>query len=192
MTVETRYMDSVSQTVNGLTARALDTALVGSADTSDRIWTPDLATTYWGIRVWKRAADGTETEITSGSPVAIATLPTPRRTGTYTVSASWNCPQTSLSSTDSIVVRVYGGTSSPPDTEVLTLTTEQLNAQSLDVATWTVYYEIYVTTDPVAGYDYYVDIGDATNSRIENFTWTPYVPPVARRLYSDGLTLIAT
>jgi hypothetical protein len=143
---------------------------------------------YVGIRVWKRSADGVETEITGGSAVA-RVLP-PLSATPALRSATWNCPQTSLASTDAIVVRVYMCTA---DGNVATLLaefiTEQLGAGSLDATVWTVYYYVcraIVETEVVTSFYF----GSSSYpSRIENFTWTPYVPPPVGvpRWLGDGL-----
>lgn len=130
-------------------------------------------TVFYGVDVVKREADGTETVL--GSKVAIwsgsisSLYDSP---GLY--AAAWGCPQTALESTDAIVVRVYQKVGVPG---VWNLTrefiTEQLGAQSLDSATWIVYYYVDATADVSYVYTIFYH-GIATyNSRIENFTWTP-------------------
>jgi hypothetical protein len=178
MPVETRYFRGDTHTVNGLTAYILGTT---QSDTPKSVshqiegWGYDNGQA--GIQVWKRNAAGVETEITGGTPVAIVTK---APDAGAIVSATWACPSTSLASTDAIVVRVYikleGETTW---TLAATFITEQLGAQSLDAATWTVYYYIRVVYDPSSdstAVNFYW--GTATyNSRIANFTWTP--APVA-------------
>jgi len=137
-----------------------------------------ITTCYLGIRVWKVDSLGVETEITSGTAVAIAS-----GTASALISATWNCPETPLDSTDKIRVRVYGDTYSPPDTLLQTFDSEALDATKLDAVTWTVYYYLYRTR--VAGlYYYYFRYGASTcNSRIENFCFTPVSLP----LFKAGL-----
>ncbi|MEM3579222.1 MAG: hypothetical protein QXL54_03240 [Candidatus Bathyarchaeia archaeon] len=130
-----------------------------------------------GVRVWKRDSVGVETEITSGSPVAVVTF----EDGDFhlELSATWNCPQTTLNPTDSIVVRVYARIPSGSGAWTLLgsgtaiFITEQLGAQSLDASTWTVYYVgsfTYDITKNRAGIEFHVDGND--NSRIANFKWS--------------------
>jgi hypothetical protein len=169
MPAETRYFKNASVTVNGLTAYELGTVNT-TISASVSVENPY---NYMGIRVWKRSAAGVETEITSGACVAIV------YTGTLGAapavrSATWSCPATPLSATDSIVVRVYSVDSNGVTGQVLmaTFTTGQLGATSLDAATWTVYYynnrAVYETTQYVAFY-----FGNSTYpSRIENFSWS--------------------
>jgi len=120
---------------------------------------------YIGIRVWKRNNAGTETEITDGSPHAIAAVPS----SSGIVFAYWSCPQTSLATTDAIVVRVYASDGS---TWVLldTWVTEQLGATQLDGVQWTVYYYIYVVSK-TGVYNFRFDT-TTYNSRITNFSWS--------------------
>jgi hypothetical protein len=160
-------------TVNGLNAYELLTSQ-GTTYRLAYITEDSTLTIYFGIRVWKRSSSGTETEITSGTAVAIAS-----GLGSGLISGTWSCPSTSLDGTDSIVVRVYAGTSSPPTTLLATFTTEQLGAQSLDAATWTVYYYLSKVSLGGGHYEYDFYWGTTTyNSRIENFTWTPVPVPV--------------
>jgi len=150
-------------------------------------------TVYWGIRVWKRDAAGAETEITAGTPVAQVSRSSD---GAGLQSNTWNCTQTTLTSTDSIVVRVYIkfgsgawtllGLASPYSV----YSTEQIGASQLDAATWTVHYYTEREYDPdedtTGGMFAW---GDALfNSRIENFSWSLVVAAWA----GDGLTWIQT
>jgi len=202
MPAETRYFRTDSWTVNGVTYYKLGLTQTASSKMSRAEKSGDVraAGVSWGIRVWKRTADGVETEITAGEPVAVVSR---TASGSGIQSATWTCPQTSLASTDSIIVRVYGrwGTdpwfliapwpaTTPPYAE---FTTEQLGAQSLDAATWTVYYWTYLTYEPardITGMRFYWD-SSSYQSRIENFSWTPAPPPPAvGYYYSDGLVCI--
>jgi len=190
MPVETRYMRSDQHTVNGLTALVLgltNTATYSRfADSGS-----DSPRVYWGIRVWKREADGTETEVTAGTPVAVVS----RTSGSGVQSATWDCPQTALNSDDAVVVRVYSRVGSGAWNARATFITEQLGASQLDSATWTVYYYTGYTYNPrwnMFSADFSWGSDDYP-SRIEGFSYTPAAPPpVARRFYGDGLTLIAT
>ena len=150
---------------------------------------------YFGLRVWKRASDGTETEVTSGVSVLLSMLlSTYHSDGAGIRSGTWDCPQTSLASTDSIVVGIYvrlGSTGSWYLQSSYRFTTEQLGASQLDMATWTVY--LYLRPFVTSSFYSYFYFGTSTyNSRIEGFSWSVAPPPVARRFYGDGLTLIAT
>jgi hypothetical protein len=64
-------------------------------------------------------------------------------------SATWSCPEVSLSPTDSIVIRVY------VDFDgwhlLQKFTTEQLGAQKLLSSTWAVYYYTYYNLRLVGG-----------------------------------------
>jgi len=179
--VETRYMRNDKAEVNGLNVYILGLSQTGaSLQTTYTKSTSTAYVCYWGIRVWKRDATGTETEITAGTPVAQVSR---NADGSGIQSATWDCPQTALASTDSIVVRVYikidvdawqQGNIAPD------FQTEQLSAQSLDEATWTVYYYTIraTTTKPTSKTSIYFDWGmDTRNSRVENFVWTEAAPP---------------
>jgi hypothetical protein len=178
LTVETRYLRSDTTTVNGLTARKLGLDLTGSVTTEVYRTAVTYSSADYGIRVWKRDLSGVETEITGGTPVLICT-----RTGTGLglQSGTYSCPSTSLASTDAIVIRVYyrapatTGTWSQLGWTTPNWITEQLGAQSLDAATWTVYlYTIIIASESPGKYDIGLGFGSTTeNSRIENFTWTP-------------------
>lgn len=190
MPVETRYFRSDQQTVNGLTAYIL--GITESALERSAYQYSTVSYFQWGIRVWKRASDGTETEITAGTPVATVAR---TEVGEGMQSNTWTCPATSLQPTDAIVVRVYIYRDGAWYLAA-TFITEQLNAQSLDAATWTVYYYTSIITYGTGFRGlFYWGIFTRTspyNSRIAGFTWTEYAPPVARRIQMDGLTVIVT
>ena len=138
---------------------------------------------YWndfpsqlGIRVWKRDNDGTETEITDGSPVAVVDL-TNLSDGYNTLSATWDCPTTSLEPTDEIVVRLYvyipkfslWSQLDNQDIVDLLWRTVNLNASQLNASTWTVYYYWYYRSE----FDNsFFACGEDYPSRIENFSYT--------------------
>ncbi|MEM3617290.1 MAG: hypothetical protein QXJ31_05190 [Candidatus Bathyarchaeia archaeon] len=194
MPVETRHMRGDQQTVNGLTAYIL--GLTQSAIEKHYSLINDASSyIYAGIRVWKRSADGVETEITGGSPVAVAYVYYPRGGGGY-ASATWGCPQTPLNPTDAIVVRVYARKSTTATWELAaTFITEQLGATQLDAATWTVYYYltvIYDATLKVVIEDTFDWGTSGWDSRIEGFSWSVPPPPAAAKIaYTDGLVCIA-
>jgi hypothetical protein len=145
------------------------TALTLTYSVNDILYDGDL-----GIRVYKRSAGGTETEITPGSPVAVVTYVD--GDSAVVKSNTWNCPETVLASTDSIVVRVYARIPSGTGTWTLissaVFSTEQLGASKLNAATWTVYYTGTFITDEVNIISsIYFHFDGAYNSRIANFTW---------------------
>ncbi|MCJ7425133.1 hypothetical protein MUP01_12835, partial [Candidatus Bathyarchaeota archaeon] len=113
----------------------------------------------------------TETEITSGSPVAtVIHAGTSDDDGEY--DATWACPETVLVSTDRIVVRVYSSKVTPTSWILIqTFITGQLGASKIDGATWTVHYCLYLSGTTVSFW-----YGSSTYpSRITNFVWTPAV-----------------
>jgi len=173
---ETRWYRNEQHTVNGLTAYKLALETIGVQGSGGKVITSYLLPqcAQVGIRVWRRLEDGTEEEITNGSPVASCFAPMGVSKVTY--SASWTCPTTTLNLTDAIVVRVYGNLGTGFSL-LKAFITEQLNASQLNNATWTVYYTLSTpySYNPRLGtyragvYFYF----DGTNqSRIENFTYT--------------------
>jgi hypothetical protein len=163
-------MRSDQQTVNGLTAYKLGTSQT-TIEISVEISTTLAATCYAGIRVFVRHADGSETELTAGTPVAQVSR---TASGSGIQSNTWNCPQTVLQSTDAIVVRVYLKSGTGAWNEVAVFITEQLNAQSLDAMKWTVYYYTSKYRDVEGAWYWAFYFGTSTyNSRIENFGWAP-------------------
>jgi hypothetical protein len=184
MPTETRYFKNASTTVNGLTCYAL--ALDMSGTLKAESYTDG---NYQGCTVAcdvaVRHSDGSETVI--GSKVAqVDTVD-----GDYRelYSNTWACPQTSLSPSDSIVVRVYAkfGT-----TWYLigasTFTTERLGGSQLDSATWTFYYYLGFAYDPnTRRGSVEFDFDGVCPSRIENFAWTP-APVGVPRYIGDGLS----
>jgi len=180
--VETRYFRSDTHAVNGLTAYQLKTvnSVTLTSVSGDYQW--------WGIRVFVRHADGAEEEVTAGTPVAQVFV---TAAGWY--SATWNCPSKALSPTDAIVVRLYNASSSTgPWTLKREWITEQLNAQSLDASTWTVYYNFDVreaVIDYIATTFVFRHGSDTYNSRIEGFAWTP-VPVGIPRFLVDSLSTV--
>ncbi|TDA39099.1 MAG: hypothetical protein DSO09_02750, partial [Candidatus Methanomethylicota archaeon] len=139
-----------------------------------------------------------EDEITSGSPVAVASQKWVTETPTfYTISATWNRPDVYLYPSDSsIVVRVYGKITGNGDTgwiQLAEFTTSQIGLEKLPASTWKVYYVVKVW---IEGFYYYIHFdfywGTTTrNSRIENFvpstTITTSVPATTITTITDYL-----
>jgi hypothetical protein len=124
----------------------------------------------WGIQVWKRSQGGTETPI-SADKVAQVTRTNP---GQGLQSATWNCLETTLSSTDAIVVRVYQRFEGFSWQLAATFITPQLAATKLNATTWTVYYytKLYWTTSPSLQSKAYFYWGTTTyNSHIQNIEY---------------------
>ena len=125
----------------------------------------------WGIQVWKRSQSGTETPI-SADKVAQVTRTIP---GQGLQSATWNCPETTLSSTDAIVVRVYQRFEGFSWQLAATFITPRLGATKLNATTWTVYYytKLYWTTSPSLQSKAYFYWGTTIyNSRTQNIEYT--------------------
>jgi hypothetical protein len=197
MTTESRRFANVTSTINGLFAYLLKTSSPYGGSAAANLSEADkVDPCLIGIRVWKRNAGGSETEITSGFPVAQTSFV--NGGGAQSGFNTWLCALTSLNPTDNIVVRVYGMIDPTQGWLLLQPTsgtvggaifiTEQLNASSLDAATWTVVYYVNCTQyGAIATLTWY--FGGTILSRIDGFTWTPYVPSVVK-CYGDGLTWI--
>jgi len=171
-TTETRYMRGDTHTINGLLAYQLGTSQSNTAQNVKKSTSP-LKTPYWGIRVYKRDSGGSETEITSGTPVAQVNR---GPAGQGLQSNTWNCPETALSSTDAIVVKVYHKWTDESWVEIAKFITEQLGASQLNSSTWTAYYwtkTAYVGFPVPRAVDSWFYWGTNTyNSRIEDFSWS--------------------
>jgi hypothetical protein len=165
---ETRAFRQDTHTINTLLANQLQTTNTAVAANTQCTVGATLTT---GIRVWKRSAAGTETEITAGTAIALVNH---AATSTVELSATWNCPTTAMASTDSVVIRVYQNFATPPTTLSSTFTTGQLGATSLNAGTWTVYYWVQRAGATNAARIGYFHFGDAAtyNSRITGFAYT--------------------
>jgi hypothetical protein len=193
MPSETRYLRSDTHTVNGLTARKLGTDLVGSVVTEIYRTAVTVASADFGVRFFRRLADGTEVEIIStGTPIIVGTRTT---LGAGLQSVNISVSEIALNPTDAIIVRCYyrnpatTGTWTQTGWDTPVWITPQLNALKLDAATWTVYLYTIITPSEIAGrYDIGLGFGSSTEpSRIENFTWTP-APVGVPRYIGDGLS----
>jgi hypothetical protein len=170
---ETRYMRSDIHTINGISVYNLGTTSSASPlennQQTDR-WSGSFTVT-WGIRVWIRHVDTSETPVSLGSSWVATVQRSSDGAGIQT--NSWSCPQTSLVDTDAIIIRVYmqiGSTTYNP-TELIT---EQLGASQLNAASWTISY--YTERDyrgwPQQRTRGIFTWGDATHdSRITNFQY---------------------
>jgi len=172
MPVETRYMRSDLQTVNGLTACIL--GLTQSAQEAQTSAYCSGIPTYTGVRAWIYIRDANGNETLLGSCEV-------RRTGDGEglQSVEWSCPQKSLNPTDAIVVRAVafaGGTESP----VHPFITEQLGTTILNAVTWTfwLWNQRYYDSKLDQTYSYFRYGIIDYNSRIENFTYGEAPPPV--------------
>jgi len=184
MTVETRYMDY---------ARVLATSQTGTGDEVSNSATGNLVV-YVGIRVFKVASDGTETEITSGTPVAVISW-SGNDSNWHTESATWLCPETVLVSTDKIRVKTYRKLGSGSWLHVdakENFTTEALGTTILNNITWTVYYSIFRSYGSNKTYlDFGWDASPFLMSRVENFTYgEESAPPSNLKGYGDGLSWV--
>jgi hypothetical protein len=175
MTTETLYWTATTGTINGLSVyEMLTTDTNTTTSQTVKAFSTAHPTVYVGIRVWWRNSSGTETEITSGTAIAIISF-------AYSTlgqkTATWSAPQTAINDPNSsIVVRAYYGTTNPPTTAFTTpfSTLNNLNITALNSSTWTVAY--YCATSELGGeYLYTIQWGNAGSSiesEIENFSYS--------------------
>ncbi|MHA1227262.1 MAG: hypothetical protein ACTSPV_11015, partial [Candidatus Hodarchaeales archaeon] len=135
---QTRYFRADSHIINGLSAYQLGTSRTATVlqlnERSDRL--SGEFTVTWGIRVWIRHADNSETELTGGTLRAIVQRSSD---GAGIQSNTWTPAETDIVETDALVIRVYmeiGSTTYGP----VEFTTEQLGAVKLLSSTWTIFY----------------------------------------------------
>ncbi len=162
---EVRFMRGIASeaNVNGLTAYLAGTAQSTTVANAGNLG--NNVNLYAGIRVWVRHSGGTETELTAGTAVAIV-----YGTATGTYSALWTPPFTILQPTDSVVVRFYVNTATPPTTVRATFTTEQLSATQLDADEWNMTY--FLRKAGIApGGSSLVWGTTAYDTRISGFSW---------------------
>ncbi len=168
VTVPPLYMRSDQHTVNNATMyKLMENHTQTARSVNSSVTDPENeAYCYWGVRVWKRSSSGTETELTSGSPVALVSRTS---SGSGPQSTTWACPATNLSATDCLVVRVYYKFDWTSYTQCSQFITLQLNVATLAASTWTVYYytqRSYNSGTHKTYMYYYWD--NNYNSRIEN------------------------
>lgn len=173
---ETRYMHSTFWKVNDLNTSRLDVEAPSSSSVNSTSVANTVNTIYnYGICVWKRMENGAEQEISNGSCVALVN----KKNLTKSVEiGTWNCPIVNMSSTDSVVIRVYCRIYNNGNWSLIgTFITRQLGATQLNDSIWVVHYCLEVTFDG-REYHYAYYTGDTpsagfTNfSEIEGFAWT--------------------
>lgn len=171
------YMRSDQHTVNNATMYKLMQTHTGSYNVTSmsRLDPENEFVCYWSIRVWKRMSNGTETELTPCSPVAVVSR---QYSGSGLQSASWNCPQTPIAMTDSLVVRVYYRFDYSNYTMSSQFSTVQLNATFIFGQTWTFYYytqRSYSSPTHSTTMSFFWD--NNYPSRIENVDYALLSPP---------------
>jgi hypothetical protein len=171
----TRYLRSDTHSVNGLTGRKLDTDLTGSVTTEIYRTAVAVASADFGVRFFRRLADGTEVEIiSSGTPIIVGTR---IAIGDGLQSVDISVPEIALNSTDAIIVRCYyrnpatTGSWSQLGWTTPNWITPRLNATKLSATTWTVYlYTLILPSETVGKYDIGLGFGSSDEqSRIDNF-----------------------
>jgi hypothetical protein len=175
-------LKEVKDAVNGLTAYKLGLERTTSPLYIDVVY-EGRATAYFDIQIAVRHADGTETILRDWYNFAARAS-----TGSGYQSYNFACPQTSLSPTDAIVVRLrvrnLGGSN------VATFITEQLGASGLPASTWTFYVWTEATVSAVASSATIRWGSSDYNTRVENFQWTSVVTKTWHDIASWSLTLL--
>lgn len=169
---ETRYFRSDTQTVNTVNAYKLLTTESSSLMTTTITTLVATQSMSIGIKVYQISSSGTKTAISSGE-VAVGYAPYLTSSAYLTLTGTWSCPTTSLSSTDAIEIEIWGDTS-VIDVLKQTWISEQLGASQLDSNTWTVYYRIHriYTGRPIytCEFDFLCGIS-GSESYITGFKW---------------------
>lgn len=171
------YMRSDQHAVNNATMCKLMNTHTGSYNVTSmsRLDPENEFVCYWGARIWRRMSNGTETELTSGSPVAVVSR---QYSGSGSQSASWSCPQTPIAMTDNLIVRVYYKFDYSNYTVSSQFSTVVLNATFIFGQTWTFYYytqRSYSSQTHSTTMSFYWD--NNYLSRIENVDYALLSPP---------------
>jgi len=162
---EVRFMRGIASeaNVNGLTAYLAGTSQSTTAANAGNLG--NNVNLYVGIRAWVRHSGGTETELTAGAAAAVV-----YGNGTGVYSSTWTPPFTVLDPADSVVVRFYVNTATPPTTLRATFTTEQICATQLDANLWNITYFLRKGTVAQGGSSLVWGTA-AYNTRISGFSW---------------------
>lgn len=168
-TTVTWYFREDQQTVNQVTGYALNI----SSTNVLRSVTPSASgnqTVYWGWRVWRVRYDGSQIELTSGSPVATVTRIV---SGSGLQTGTWSCPSTSLHiGYDCLKLVTYVKFGSGEWQSQVVFISNRILEKSLSSATWTfkVYTEKSYSPDTTIGIFYWGQ-SSGGNSRIEDVTF---------------------
>ncbi|MCK5038731.1 MAG: hypothetical protein KAS16_06490, partial [Thermoplasmata archaeon] len=170
--IETRYLDDIPVTVNGLPAynMTLNQTLASYGSGITPTYSKNTNDLYTGMRVWIRHANTTETELTGGVAESIVSKVNGAAEGIQ--STTWSCPDMNMTVDDAIVVRIYQAIQTdPPDIQVGEFITGSLSASTLEASLWGIDYYTHrgVTGNSHYGQFYY---GNATfASLISNFQY---------------------
>jgi len=178
---QTRYYRSDKQTVNGLYAYKLDTSNSASIQMISLVEPISNGTGHYSSSVYIRHSNGTTTQL--GTQVAMTIR---SANGGGMQSATWNCPETSLSSTDAIQIEEFVDIDYGFYTSEYFIT-EQLGWSKLNSATWT----FYRYTERYAGgseTEVYTDFGISNYCYITNISYTIYVD-IGLRMREAGQTV---
>jgi hypothetical protein len=174
-------MRSDQHTINGLTAYKLGLEQT-TADTYIEADYEGSAGAFYDIEIAVRHADGTETELLPWTQFAYRTT-----TGGGFQTYNFSCPQTSLSATDAIVVRLR--TRIGDGSAVAVFITEQLGASSLPAATWTFYVYTYCYRSATMSYSL-IRFGSSTyNTSVENFQWVSAGVAYVQEVSDSGIVV---
>jgi len=133
----TWYMRSDTATVNGVTGYMTNATPTDSVESVYTETTDDAyQTVYYGWRVWLTFPDGTQTELSDGTPQAQTA--TAFTTGYVEKSGTWLAPSTTLIlGFNSFVMTIYLKFGSDSWAAKATYTTERISEVALNGAIWT-------------------------------------------------------
>jgi hypothetical protein len=187
MPVEIRWFRSDTELLWGGVFYKLRTSVSGTGAYNPKAKAGTYSYVLLAIGVWKVNTAGVETLL----GYIVAQVQFNLGDMYETKIGQWTHPAFPLDPTDRIIVRFYENWDGLAwESFPLQFITEPLGASQLDAGTWTVYYSasFYQAGTPVRTFrEFYWD--NYWDSRIENFSWTPYTP-TAKKPIMNGLVFI--
>ena len=162
----TWYMREDTHTVNGVTGYAVNTTATTLTYRSvSSVYSGSNVTVYWGWRVWLVRSDNASTELTSGSPVAVASR---TASGSGLQSATWTPDNTRLNvGFDAVKLIVYIKMGATSWEAKATFATNRLLYKALLNSTWS--FNVYTTKQYITDTTGFVFWGSASyNTTITN------------------------
>ena len=152
----------------------------GASSSTGSFFSAPGVTQLIGIRVWK-VSDSTETEITEGTPVAIADISFDNMVDNMDniKVGTWNCSQITLSPSDELRIRIYIKTGDGEWTAVMSgllkpyrWDTQNLNVVSIEASKWKVSYHVRMRESDDTKH---LDFGGPFDTAIQDFRYIPAV-----------------
>ena len=159
----TWYFRADTHTVNGVTAYVINETISDTAvNVTDSV--AGNVTVYWGWRIWRVRSDGSQNELTSGTPVATVSRVV---SGIGIQTGTWNAPSKVLHiGYDCFKFVLYMKFGSGDWTAKATFVSSRLLERAIVGATWS--FKIYTVKQYVVNtYGVFVWGSSAFNSRIE-------------------------